>query len=153
MKNFLIFLMCTCSTMVVNAQSDTLKINKSTTNMKDNTSNSDTNKAFLRMLIENRIPLTKYPERVDENLVVFLSAPLPFAGKYHGLKEYYGLVPQMIEYYDYNKFKLLGVFADDNIVFVTIQIGLKHSEKNIMLCEQFTFEEDRIKEIRTYIFK
>lgn len=81
------------------------------------------------------------------------SAALPFAGKYHGLKEYYGLVPRMQEYYDYNKFKLLGVFSDDDIVFVTIQIGLKHSEKNIILCEQFTFEEDRIKEIRTYIFK
>lgn len=97
--------------------------------MKDNISDSDANKAFLRMLIENRIPLTKYPERVDENLVVFLSAPLPFAGKYHGLKEYYGLVPRMQEYYDYNKFELIGVFADDDIVFVTIQIGLKHSEK------------------------
>lgn len=152
MRRFLIYLVCTYSYVVAHAQSDTLPINRSIIDMKNNTSTTDSNKAFLKMLIENRLPLTNYPERVTENLMVYLSAPLPFAGKYVGLKEYYSLVPQMIAYYDYSKFKLLGVYADENIVFVTIQIGLNHSEKNLVLCEQFTFEKERIKEIKTFIF-
>src|SRR5690606_23103776 len=113
---------------------------------------TNSNKAFLETLISNRHPLTDYPERVTEDFVVYLSAPLPFAGKYLGLNEYYALVPQLLEYYDYSKIKLLGVYADDYIVFVSIQIGLKQSEINLILCEQFTFKEDRIKDLRTFVF-
>lgn len=112
---------------------------------------TDSNKAFLAMLVSNRRPLTEFPERVSEAFVVHLPSVLPFGGKYNGLDEYYALVPQMIAYYDYSKFELQGIFADENTVFVIIKVGLKSSDKHILLCEQFTFEEEKITEIRTYV--
>ena len=112
---------------------------------------TDSNKAFLEKLISNRLPLTEFPERVNEAFVVHLPLVLPFGGKYNGLDQYYALIPQMIAYYDYDKFELQGVFAEGDTVFAVIQIGLKSSDKHILLCEQFTFEEEKITEIRTYI--
>lgn len=103
------------------------------------------------MLISKRLPLTDYPEKVSKDFVVYEPASLPFGGKYSGLTDYYALAPQLTAYYDYSRFELTGIYADGDAVFVTLKVGLKKSEKHILLCEQFTFKEEKIEEIKIFI--
>lgn len=114
-------------------------------------SKAESNKAFIKMLLSNRLSLTDYPERVCADLVLYEPALLPFGGKYVGIKEYKDLVPRVMDYYDYERFELLGVFSDQNIVFVTLNVGIKGTEKRLSLCEQFSFKGERIAEIKIFV--
>jgi hypothetical protein len=77
---------------------------------------------------------------------------LPFGGTYIGLAEYETLaVPKIQGYYDFNRFEFIGIYAERNVVFGLLKIGIKNSEKSLSLCEQFTFDGNKIKEIKVFV--
>lgn len=110
------------------------------------------NKAFVEMLFSNKLPLKNYPERVASDFVLHEPGILPFGGTYFGLAEYETLaVPKIQDYYDFNRFEFIGVYAEGNVVFGLLKIGIKNSEKSLSLCEQFTFDGNKVKEIKVFI--
>ena len=104
------------------------------------------------MLLSNKLSLKDYPERIQEDFVLYEPSHLPFGGRYVGLTEYHTFViAKLSEFYDLNRFEFTGVHGDGNVVFATLKIGLRNSDKSLLLCERFTFEEDKIAEIRVFI--
>lgn len=119
--------------------------------MENNTSLNNTNKAFIEMLLSNKLPLKNYPERVSEDFVLYEPSSLPFGGKYVGLEEYEKFaVPKIAEYYDFSRFEFVGVYGDKNIIFAILKIGVRNTDEVLYLCEQFTFKDDKITEIRVF---
>jgi hypothetical protein len=112
----------------------------------------DSKKEFIKKLLLNRLPLKKFPERVCTDFILKEPSFLPFGGRYIGFEQYENLLPRLMDYYNFNNFKFLDVYADDNVVFATLKIGLQNSEDTITLCEQFTFKDEKIQEIKVFVF-
>ena len=52
---------------------------------------------------------------------------------------------------DFERFELLGVYADGDTVFATMRIGLAGSPESMHLAEQFRFSGTRLVEVRVHI--
>ena len=112
---------------------------------------TERNKAFVREMIETKRRLEDYPGRRDKHLVMHEPASLPFGGTYRGLGELRRFYPRVREFYDFDRFELLGVFGDGDTVFATIRAGLAHSDGTVFICEQFRFAATTLVEVRLHI--
>lgn len=114
-------------------------------------SQTKANKAFIAEMIGSKRSLEDYPDRYDPSLLMHEPASLPFGGVYRGLADFKRFYPLVREFYDFDRFELLGVHGDGETVFATIRAGLKDSAGQIFLAEQFHFEGQRIVEVRLHI--
>lgn len=114
-------------------------------------SNTDENKSFIREMIGQKRRLEDYPDRFDPDLIMHEPACLPFGGTYAGLKEFQKFYPEVRDFYDFDRFDLLGVYGDGDMVFATIRAGLAGTEGTIFIAEQFRFSGTTLVEVRLHI--
>jgi predicted SnoaL-like aldol condensation-catalyzing enzyme len=113
--------------------------------------NAEANKALvLKMFGDNNV-LEDFPGNAKPNIVIHEPSSLPFGGTYHGLDEFSQLYPKVSKFYDPSRSRLLNAYADGDVVFVIMQAGVAGTEENLLVCEQFTFEDGKIAEIRVFI--
>ncbi|WP_127753245.1 nuclear transport factor 2 family protein [Devosia sp. 1566] len=112
---------------------------------------TDENKAFIQEMISSKRRLEDYPDRFDDDLIMHEPASLPFGGTYRGLGEFQKFYPSVRAFYDFERFELLGVYGDGDIVFATIRAGLVGSAGTIHLAEQFLFAGSKLVEVRLHI--
>ncbi|WP_127753896.1 nuclear transport factor 2 family protein [Devosia sp. 1566] len=112
---------------------------------------TDENKAFIQEMISSKRRLEDYPDRFDDDLIMHEPASLPFGGTYRGLGEFQKFYPAVRAFYDFDRFELLGVYGDGDIVFATIRAGLVGSAGTIHLAEQFLFAGSKLVEVRLHI--
>ncbi|MDR7272172.1 hypothetical protein J2X20_004846 [Pelomonas saccharophila] len=111
---------------------------------------TESNKAFVAEMLGQKKRLEDYPERVDPNLVMHEPAHLPFGGTYRGLAEFQQFYPRVRGYYDFERFQLLGVYAEGGTVFATAQVPIAGTPSMMFIAEQFTFSGTRLKEVRVH---
>jgi hypothetical protein len=109
------------------------------------------NKAFILEMIGQKKKLEDYPGKASENIIIYEPSSLPFGGTYKGIKEFEKFYPEVREFYDFSRFSLLKVYGDDDVVFALIQAGIANSDADILLCEQFNFENGKIVTVRLFI--
>lgn len=114
--------------------------------------NTAANKAFVLEMISQKKQLSDYPGKASDSMVVYEPSSLPFGGTYRGLKAFEEFYPKVREFYDFSRFDLLNVYADSNMVFAISKAGIAHTTDSILLCEQFTFKEGKIMEVRLYLY-
>jgi hypothetical protein len=114
--------------------------------------NTAANKAFILEMIGQKKQLKDYPGRASDSMVVYEPSSLPFGGTYKGLQAFEQFYPKVREFYDFTRFELLNVYADDDKVFAIEKAGIAHSKDSILLCEQFTFKEGKIAEVRLFLY-
>ena len=102
-------------------------------------------------MIGSKKRLEEFPNHFDKDLIMHEPASLPFGGTFNGLEEFQKFYPQVRNFYDFDRFELLGVYGDGEMVFATIRAGLKESDGTIFICEQFRFSGTRISEVRLHI--
>ena len=110
------------------------------------------NKAFVLEMIGKKKQLTDYPERASDSMVVYEPASLPFGGTYRGIKAFEQFYPRVRKFYDFKRFDLLNVYADEDKVFAISKAAIAGTDGSILLCEQFTFKQGKIVEVRLYIY-
>ena len=113
--------------------------------------NTEANKAFIQEMIGQKKRLEDYPDRFDIKLLMHEPASLPFGGTYHGLEEFQKFYPEVRSFYDFDRFELLGVYGDGDMVFATIRAGLTGSDGVIFIAEQFRFDGTKLVEVRLHI--
>lgn len=109
------------------------------------------NKAFITQMLSEKKRLEDFPDRFDPDLTMHEPASLPFGGTYRGLAEFQRFYPEVRRYYDFERFELLGVYADGDTVFATMRIGLAGSPDSMHLAEQFRFSGTRLIEVRVHM--
>lgn len=112
---------------------------------------AEANKAFVREMIGSKKSLEDYPGRYDPELLMHEPASLPFGGSHKGLAAFRAFYPQVRDFYDFERFELLGVYGDGDTVFATMRAGLAGGEGTIMIAEQFRFEGALLVEVRVHI--
>lgn len=112
---------------------------------------TESNKAFVATMLGEKKRLEDFPDRVDPNLLMHEPASLPFDGTYRGLQAFQRFYPQVLRFYDFERFKMLGVYADGDTVFATIRLGIAGSNALMYLAEQFIFSGTRLVEVRVHI--
>lgn len=112
---------------------------------------NEENKAFMQKLFSGKATLDAFPDRVDPNFIVYQPASLPFGGTYHGLAEFRQVPPKMVQFYDFSRLELLGLYGDGDTVFASIKVGLAGSQSSIFLAEKFTFRGTKLVEIRVHV--
>lgn len=112
---------------------------------------TEANKAFIREMIGSKKSLEDFPGRFDPELLMHEPASLPFGGSYKGLTAFQAFYPQVRAFYDFDRFELLGVYGDGEMVFATIKAALSEGEGTIVIAEQFRFEGSRLVEVRLHI--
>ena len=110
------------------------------------------NKAFVLEMISQKKQLTDYPERASDSMVVYEPSSLPFGGIYRGMKAFEQFYPKVRQFYDFKHFDLQNVYADQDKVFAISKAAIARTNGNILLCEQFTFKQGKIIEVRLYIY-
>lgn len=110
------------------------------------------NKAFVLEMIGQKKQLTDYPERASDSMVVYEPSSLPFGGTYRGIKAFEQFYPKVRAFYDFKHFDLLNVYADEDKVFAISKAAVAGTDGSIMLCEQFTFKQGKIIEVRLYLY-
>jgi hypothetical protein len=95
--------------------------------------------------------LEDYPDKFDTGLVMHESASLPFGGTYHGLGEFQQFYPEVRRFYDFETFRLLGVYGDGDTVFATARVELTGSGREMYIAEQFKFAGTQLIEVRVHI--
>ena len=114
--------------------------------------NTEANKAFISEMIGTKRRLEDFPDRFDpELLVMHEPSSLPFGGTYIGLAEFQKFYPTVRSFYDFERFELLGVYGDGDMVFATIRAGLAGSAGFIHLAEQFRFSGSKLIEVRLHL--
>jgi len=113
---------------------------------------TEKNRLFISQFIETKRPFKDFPDRVSEDMTIHEPALLPFGGSYKGAKAQEKLFPKIGEFYDFSKFNLISVSADGNAVFAIMKIGLLNSVSEIMICEKFSFEDDKLTEVRVFVY-
>jgi hypothetical protein len=78
-------------------------------------------------------------------------ASLPFGGTFRGLAETHQSHPALLAFYDIERFELLGVHADGEMVFATIRLGIAGSTASFFIAEQFRVRGATLVEIRVHI--
>lgn len=116
------------------------------------TENTAANKAFILEMIGQKKRLTDYPDKASDSMVVYEPASLPFGGTYRGMKAFEEFYPKVREFYDFEHFDLLNVYADADKVFAISKAAIAHTNDSILLCEQFTFNRGKITEVRLYFY-
>jgi hypothetical protein len=114
--------------------------------------NTAANKAFILEMIGQKKQLKDYPGRASDSMIVYEPSSLPFGGTYKGLQAFEQFYPKVREFYDFTRFELLNVYADDNMVFAIEKAGIAHTNDSILLCEQFTFRQGKIAEVRLFLY-
>ena len=109
------------------------------------------NKAFVEEMIGLKKSLEDYPDRFDSALVMHEPASLPFGGTHVGLESFRQFYPAVRSFYDFDRFELLGVYGDGEMVFATVRAGLAASQGTIHIAEQFRFDGDKLVEVRVHI--
>ena len=110
------------------------------------------NKAFILEMIGEKKKLEDYPDKASDSMVVYEPSSLPFGGVYKGINAYEKFYPEVRKFYDFSRFELINVYAEADVVFAIIKAGIAHTKNDsILLCEQFTFKEGKIVEVRLYI--
>lgn len=110
------------------------------------------NKAFIREMIGQKKQLSDYPDRASDSMVVYEPSSLPFGGTYRGIKAFEQFYPQVRNFYDFNHFDLVDVYADADKVFAISNAAIAHTKDRTQLCEQFTFKQGKIIEVRLYFY-
>ena len=113
---------------------------------------SSGNKAFVLEMIGQKKQLTDYPDRASDSMVVYEPSSLPFGGTYRGIKAFEQFYPKVRKFYDFNHFDLLNVYGDEDKVFAISKAAIAGTDGSILLCEQFTFRQGKIIEVRLYIY-
>lgn len=116
------------------------------------TENTAANKAFILEMIGQKKRLTDYPDKASDSMVVYEPSSLPFGGTYRGMKAFEEFYPKVREFYDFEHFDLLNVYADADKVFAISKAAIAHTNDSILLCEQFTFNRGKITEVRLYFY-
>jgi hypothetical protein len=111
----------------------------------------EVNKSFVAQMLGEKKRLEDFPDRVDPNIVTHEPASLPFGGTYRGLAEFQRYYPEVRRYYDFDSFRLLGVYADGDTVFATIRVGVADSDSLMFIAEQFTFSGTMLTEVRVHV--
>ena len=112
---------------------------------------TEANKAFIREMIGKKKRLEDFPGRFDPNLIMHEPASLPFGGTHRGLSEFQQFYPTVRDFYDFDRFELLGVYGDGDMVFATIRTGLADSDKTMFIAEQLRFEGQTLVEVRVHV--
>ena len=112
---------------------------------------TEANKAFIQEMIGQKRLLEDYPDRFDADLLMHEPASLPFGGTYRGLEEFKRFYPEVRDFYDFDRFELLGVYGDGDTVFATISAGLADSAGVIFIAEEFRFVGTKLVEVRLHI--
>jgi len=120
----------------------------------DNMQKEDTaaNKAFILEMIGQKKQLTDYPDKASDSMVVYEPSSLPFGGTYRGIKAFEQFYPQVRKFYDFKRFHLVDVYADADKVFAISHAAIAHTGDSIQLCEEFTFDQGKIIEVRLYLY-
>ncbi|HEX5436465.1 MAG TPA: nuclear transport factor 2 family protein [Gemmatimonadaceae bacterium] len=111
---------------------------------------TEANKSFVAQMLGEKKRLEDFPDRVDPNIVTHEPASLPFGGTYRGLAAFQRYYPVVRRYYDFESFRLLGVYADGDTVFATIRVRVADSDSLMFLAEQFTFSGTTLTEVRVH---
>jgi hypothetical protein len=112
---------------------------------------TEANRSFVATMLGEKKRLEDFPDRVDPNIVMHEPASLPFGGTYRGLADFQRFYPEVRRFYDFERFELLGVYADGDTVFATIRLGIAHSPAFMYLAEQFKFSGTKLIEVRVHI--
>lgn len=115
-------------------------------------SDTESNKAFVAEMLGQKKQLDDYPGRFDPKLMMYEPASLPFGGAHHGLEAFKSFYPKVRDFYDFDTFKLHGVYGDGDTVFATFQVGIRDKPGIVMfVAEEFTFVETMLVEVRVHI--
>jgi len=112
---------------------------------------TQSNKAFITKMLSEKKRLEDFPDRFEANLEMYEPAVLPFGGTYRGLREFQRFYPEVRRYYDFDTWQLLGVYADGETVFATTRVAVAGTSQVMYIAEQFTFNGDKIKQVRVHI--
>jgi len=112
---------------------------------------TESNKAFITKMLSEKKRLEDFPGRFDPNLEMCEPAMLPFGGTYRGLREFQSFYPEVRRYYDFDTWELLGVYADGETVFATTRVKVAGTPRIMYIAEQFTFNGDKITQVRVHI--
>ena len=118
---------------------------------KEHTNQTEQNRAFVYEMISQKKRLEDYPGRYDENLLMYEPASLPFGGIYKGMDEFQAFYPKVRDYYDFSTFEIISIHADENVVFVTIKTRIAETGAPLLLCERFTFKNDKIIKVQLFM--
>jgi hypothetical protein len=110
------------------------------------------NRAFILEMIGQKRQLSEYPDRATDSMVVYEPSSLPFGGTYRGMKAFEQFYPKVRTFYDFSHFDLLNVYADRDKVFAISKASVALTAGSILLCEQFTFAQEKIVEVRLYLY-
>lgn len=113
--------------------------------------NAEANKALVLKLFADNNVLENFPGYAKPNVTIHEPSSLPFGGTYNGLDEFSQLYPYVSKFYDSSRSKLINAYAAGNVVFVILQSGVAGTPDYLLVCEQFTFDEGKIAEIRVFI--
>jgi hypothetical protein len=112
---------------------------------------AESNKAFITRMLGEKKRLEDFPDRFEPDLEMFEPALLPFGGTYRGLPEFQRFYPEVRRYYDFDTWQLLGVYADGDTVFATTRVKIAGTSRIMHIAEQFTFNGNKIKQVRVHI--
>jgi len=112
---------------------------------------TDANKAFIARMLSEKKRLEDFPDRFSPELVMIEPATLPFGGTYRGLQEFQRFYPDVRRYYDFETWRVLGVYGDGDTVFATTQVNVAGTSTVMYIAEQFTFSGMKIVEVRVHI--
>jgi len=111
---------------------------------------TESNKAFVAQMLGQKLRLEDFPDRVDPDLVMHEPAHLPFGGTYRGLRQFQRFYSRVREYYEFERFELLGVYAEGDTVFATARVPIAGSDSLMFIAEQFTFAGTKLVEVRVH---
>jgi hypothetical protein len=112
--------------------------------------NTESNRMFIATMLGEKKRLEDFPDRVDPGLVMHEPASLPFGGTYRGLADFQRFYPKVRSFYDFERFELLGVYADGDVVFAAIRVPIADSGRMMYLAEQFRFSGTKLVEVRVH---
>lgn len=111
---------------------------------------TETNKQFVAAMLGEKKRLEDFPDRFDPNLLMHEPISLPFGGTYRGLGEFQHFYPKVRDFYDFERFELLGVYGDGDMVFATVRVPIRHSKTSMYIAEQFRFSGTNLVEVRVH---
>ena len=112
---------------------------------------TDANKAFIGKMLGDKKRLEDFPDRFTPDLVMIEPASLPFGGTYRGLHEFQRFYPEVRRYYDFDTWKVLGVYGDGDTVFATTRVRVAGIARVMYIAERFTFSGTKIVEVRVHV--
>lgn len=108
------------------------------------------NKAFIQSMLGQKLSLEDFPGRFDPDLLMHEPVPLPFGGTHRGFDAFKRFYPEVRAFYDFERFELLGVYDDGDMVFATFHVGIAGSPNVMFIAEQFRFADEVLVEVRVH---